>query len=169
MILKVFSNLNGSESMRGEQWIDEGKAVDIVYLDIDTVLNKILIVKLLMYELDKQTVRWIENRLNGHGLEDLFNIINNLDDGAECTLSNADDAKLGGVAERPECHSAIQRDLNRLEEWTDRNLDKGKCKVLHSEMKNTVHQHMLRATQLESSLTEKDLGVLVDTRLNMSQ
>ena len=44
---------------------DEGRAVDIVYLDFskafDTVSHKILIDRLLMYRLDEQTVRWIEN------------------------------------------------------------------------------------------------------------
>jgi len=32
-----------------------------------------------------------------------------------------------------------------------------------------MHQYMLEATQLESSLAEKDLGVLVDTKLNVRQ
>jgi len=33
----------------------------------------------------------------------------------------------------------------------------------------STSQYVLRATQLESSLAEKDLGVLVDTNLNRSQ
>jgi len=47
--------------------------------------------------------------------------------------------------------------------------NKGKCKVLHLGRNNPRHQHMLGATTLESSLAGKDLGVLVNTRLNMSQ
>ena len=49
--------------------VDKEKAVDIVYLYFSTAFNtvshKILTEKLLMYRLDKQTVRWIENWLNG--------------------------------------------------------------------------------------------------------
>jgi len=76
------------------------------------------------------------------------------------------------VANTPEGHAAIQRDLNRLEKWTDRNLipfNKGKCKVTHLGRNNPMHQNMLGASQLESNSTEKDQGVLVDSRLNMSQ
>lgn len=32
-----------------------------------------------------------------------------------------------------------------------------------------MHQYMLEATQLESSLAEKELEVLLDTKLNVSQ
>ncbi|KAK4825525.1 hypothetical protein QYF61_000038 [Mycteria americana] len=84
----------------------------------------------------------------------------------------AEDAKLGGMADMPEGHAAIQRDLDRLEKWADRNLmtfKKGKCKVLHLGRNNPMHQYMLGATQLEGSLAENNLGVLVDTKLNMSQ
>jgi len=41
---------------------------------------------------------------------------------------------------------------------------KRKCKVLHLGRNSTVHQYIL-----ESCLAERDLRVLVDTRLNMSQ
>ncbi|KAK4827771.1 hypothetical protein QYF61_021516 [Mycteria americana] len=57
----------------------------------------------------------------------------------------------------PEGHAAIQRDLDRLEKWADRNLmkfNKENCQVLH----NPMHQHRLGATQVESSFAEKDLG-----------
>ncbi|GAB0183557.1 hypothetical protein GRJ2_000821000 [Grus japonensis] len=71
-----------------------------------------------------------------------------------------------------EGRTAIQRDLNRLEKWADRKLmkfSKVKCKVLHVGRSSPRHQYMLEADQLESSLAEKDLVVLLDTRLNMSQ
>ncbi|KAK4807159.1 hypothetical protein QYF61_024279 [Mycteria americana] len=84
----------------------------------------------------------------------------------------ADNTKLGGMADTSEGGSAIQRDRNRLEKWVDRNLmrfKKEKCKVLHLGKNNPKHQYMLGATQLESSLAEKALGVLVDTKLHVSQ
>ena len=45
--------------------------------------------------------------------------------------------------------------------WADGNLvkfNKEKCKVLRLGRNNPLHQYMLGATQLESSLAEKDLG-----------
>ncbi|PKU39972.1 rna-directed dna polymerase from mobile element jockey- hypothetical protein [Limosa lapponica baueri] len=96
-----------------------------------------------------------------------------LDDGAECTLNKfAGDIKLGGVANTADGRAAIQRECNRLEKWDDRNLmkfNKEKRKVLHLGRKNPMHQYMLGAAQLESSLAEKDPGVLMDTKLNISQ
>ena len=47
--------------------------------------------------------------------------------------------------------------------------NKETCQILHLGRNNPMHQYMLGAIQLESSMAEKNLGVLVDTRLNMSQ
>jgi len=80
----------------------------------------------------------------------------------------ADDTKLGSVADTPESCAAIQWDLDRLEGWAERNLmrfNKNKCRVLHLGRNNQTHQLYL----LESNSAEKDLGVLVDKRLAMSQ
>jgi len=50
-------------------WVDEGRAMDVVYLDFskafDTVSPNILLGKLRKCGLDEWSVRWIENWLNG--------------------------------------------------------------------------------------------------------
>jgi len=50
-------------------WVDEGRAVEFVYLDFskafDMVFHNILLRKLRKCGLDEWSVRWIENWLNG--------------------------------------------------------------------------------------------------------
>ena len=75
-------------------------------------------------------------------------------------------------------HEPLQRDLDRIEQWAQVNtkpkynkpkFNKPKYMVLYLCRGNPCYQYKLRDRRVEDSPAKKDLGVLVDGKLDMSQ
>ncbi|GAB0202879.1 mitochondrial enolase superfamily member 1 [Grus japonensis] len=158
--------------------VDKGRVMDVIYLDLckafDTIPHDILVSKLERHGFNGWTTQWIMNWLDGRTQGVVVNgSMSKTNSGIECTLSKfANDTKLCGVVDMLEGRDAIQRNLDRLERRACANrmkFNKAKCKVLHVGRCNPKHNYRPGREWIESSPEEKDLGVLVDQKFNMTQ
>ena len=86
-------------------------------------------------------------------------------------IESAGNRKLCSVVDMLEGRDAIQRDLDKLKRWTHANLMRftiAKCKVLHLGRNNSRYIRKV-GEELEISPEEKDLGVLMEEKPDISQ
>ena len=99
--------------------------------------------------------------------------INDIDLGLISKLSKfADDSKLAKNVNCDMDRDALQQDLDRLDEWSQRwqmqfNVDK--CSVIHLGHKNKQFSYKLGNHELRNSVQERDLGVIVDSTMKWSE
>ena len=98
--------------------------------------------------------------------------INDLDCDLVSKISKfADDTKVGGKAYTREDCETIQRDLNKLSDWSDKWLLKfnhDKCKVMHIGNDNLRYNYQMQSTPLTKTKREQDLGVIISSDLKSS-
>lgn len=85
--------------------------------------------------------------------------------GRSVWMKVADDSRFGSIVIMQEDWGLIQEALADLEDQTNRNELKfniTECKVMHLGTNNMNFHYKLEAYQLETSVEEKDLGVLLD-------
>ena len=99
--------------------------------------------------------------------------INDLDLNLTSKISKfADDTKMGINAENDSEIRNLQRDLEKLGDWSQKWLmpfNVEKCKVMHIGYRNTNAEYKLLGKKIESCNQEKDLGVTISKDLQFSK
>ena len=95
--------------------------------------------------------------------------INDIDNGLSSEiLKFADDTKLFRKVNNSGDSVALQSDLDKLVDWSQRwqmSFNASKCKVLHLGRSNRNHQYSMNGVFLDSVEDERDLGVNISTSL----
>ncbi|KAK4813354.1 hypothetical protein QYF61_026650 [Mycteria americana] len=165
--MSTYKPIKSNNRVKVTRLVDEGKAVDVVYLDFskafDAVSHSILLKKLEAHGLDGCTLCWVKNWLDGRAQRV---VVNGVYSSWRLVTSGVLQASVLG------CVKDLQRDLDRLDRWAGANcmrFNKAQDKVLHLGHSNPMQRYRLGEEWLESCPAEKDLRVLVDSCLNMSQ
>ena len=99
--------------------------------------------------------------------------INDIDVGLTSRIAKfADDTKLGTNAINPTDIEALQKDLNKLGEWSERwqmPFNCGKCKVMHIGEKNPQASYSLLGNDIQSVDQEEDLGIVISKDLKFTK
>ncbi|GAB0177982.1 mitochondrial enolase superfamily member 1 [Grus japonensis] len=162
----------------------------------DTVPHDILVSKLERHGFDGWTTRWIRNWLDGRTQRVVVNgsmskwrmVTNGVPQGSvlglalfnilSVTWTAGSSAPSANLLMTPSCvvGSTCWREgmpsRGTLSGWRGANrmkFNKAKCRVLHVGRHNPKHNYRLGGEWIESSPEEKDLGVLIDEKLNMSR
>ena len=162
----------------------------------DTVPHRRLIYKLESYGINPKAVSWIENFLRNRtqqvivqGEESSWKPVTSgipqgsvlgpilfvifINDLPDCVTSDAylfaDDTKIFRVIANEEDRGELQKDLDRLDEWSKDWLLKfhpQKCKFMTIGKDNLNIKYMLKDQKLQKVKEEKDIGVIIDDQLD---
>ena len=178
--------------------VDKGKPMDVIYLDFckafDTVPHNILLPTLERYGFDGWTVRWMRIWLVGCIQRAVVNgsmfrwtlVTGGVPQGSVLgpVLFNTFINDIAGLSAPSSLSASASLQMTCQKDrmptrgtWTSwrggpvcvMRFNKAKCKVLHMGRGNLQYQYGLEDEGIESSPAEKDFGVLVGEKLDMSQ
>ncbi len=161
----------------------------------DSVPHGRLIKKLKSFGLTDQLVRWSSSFLTGRKQRVIVNgeqsewtdvlsgvpqgsvlgplffvvFINDMPEAVDNHIALfADDAKLFSSVDNPTEHEDLLQDVTSLQQWAEKwqlRFNATKCKVLHLGRQNENYRYRMGDVELEVTTEEKDLGVMIDNRL----